>query len=1386
MNGNASLDDLALQWSTLQTRAIPDLVLKIWSLLEAEAFPTASISRLDSLQCAEKFLWPTYSDDASDQHALLLASLLTYKSDARLLQWSSFVEPADRFSALFHRILSLTIDTSTTITSRLLSLRFIATCFQSLEQNIIRRECAPLVSIAIWENLHADTKRQSELDQVAARRKAWRSKVKRYEAANQETKSKMRLERAWLYNSVLDFLRRANADSVGKTDTIYCCRFIEFLIDLISQLPTRRYTVVLLKDLHVVPLLRLSALHRRDDAHVLRGLTSLLEQFCSFEIDDAGQIYASRHTIQRQVLQSLQKIAMQHFEHRLRVLALSNLATIGNAEELIQLLEPLTDGELQQLCSLMQMRTTYPPSAGILADRKFLLHCLASTFASTPDIKDLMQQISIVPTERSLYDETLLHNETYDGTGPLAVPKLNLQYLTLHDFLWRSFQLQQAEAFYEIRKDMEAIVRRLKPQLARGPGGATTFTGFSKMAIPIEKPAIIDVLPPLVGEIEPAHVRAEVVLDISRLGDRVQSEWDNLRPKDTVFLLAVQPCGDSVDSGGGPKGSHRYEDHGIRHLRTAEVVQVQDERGKLLREHGQMNGNVTHGRTRRLLLDLDSKAFQIDRAALKDGKLDIYKSLNVVVRRSSRENNFKPMLESIQQLLLSDTSLPVWLQEVYLGYGQPSSATYPHTDSKVIDIDFLDTFLDEQHLQDSFPSGTLNHDGIHFPTPPYVLHYNTVEADDAPSNPKKRSRVQMEAEGAPTTIRISSYQPSNTGPYPTDAPKKNRIRFTPTQVQALVRGSQPGLSLIVGPPGTGKTDVATQLINILYHNFPEERILLIAHSNQALNQLFQKIIALDIDQRHLLRLGYGEGELGTEESFGKYGRVESFMENRHALLAEVNRLAASIDVQGAHGNSCETSDYFYQVFVQPAWIRFWSTAENASDASSITASFPFHKFFANAPIPDLFPPTATAEQCREIARGCQSHITRLFNELETIRPFEILRNPRDQANHLLIKEARIVAMTSTHAAIRRTEIAELGFHYDTLVMEEAAQITEIESFVPCAMQNADPKTGDLPLKRIVLVGDHLQNSPVVQNHALRGYANLEQSLFLRLIRLGVPHTLLDAQGRCRPSITELFKWRYPALHNLKHITSEPEFKSANAGFRHEYQFIHVPEYQNQGEREPTPHFIQNLGEAEYAVALFQYMRLLGYPAKSITILAAYSGQRALIRDVLDHRCKGNMLFGLPKAVSTIDRYQGEQNDYIVLSLTRTKTVGFMRDVRRLTVALSRARLGLYILGRREVFGELPGFDIAVQKSIGEGHLEVVTGEMFPTRREVDADVGCTQIHSIEHMGQYVYEMTQTKIKALGGNISLKQGSNEDELADNDELQDAAEADVEIDPLHENV
>lgn len=309
-------------------------------------------------------------------------------------------------------------------------------------------------------------------------------------------------------------------------------------------------------------------------------------------------------------------------------------------------------------------------------------------------------------------------------------------------------------------------------------------------------------------------------------------------------------------------------------------------------------------------------------------------------------------------------------------------------------------------------------------------------------------------------------------------------------------------------------------------------------------------------------------------------------------------------------------------------------------------------------------------------------------------------------------------MTCTHAALRRRDLVKMNFRYDNIIMEEAAQILEIETFIPLLLQNPD-HNGNNRLKRWIMIGDHNQLPPVIKNMTFQKYSNMEQSLFTRFVKLNVPTIDLDAQGRCRAGLCELFKWRYQNLNNLKHVEDRDEFRLPNPGLKFDYQLVDVGDFNGQGESEPQPFFYQNLAEAEYCVALFMYMRMIGYPGEKITILSTYNGQKHLIRDVLRKRCAKNPIIGQPKKITTVDKYQGQQNDYVILSLVRTKNVGHLRDVRRLIVAVSRARLGLYIFARAQLFKSCfeltPVFNILAQRPT---KLTLMLGENYPLTQRV--------------------------------------------------------------------
>lgn len=109
----------------------------------------------------------------------------------------------------------------------------------------------------------------------------------------------------------------------------------------------------------------------------------------------------------------------------------------------------------------------------------------------------------------------------------------------------------------------------------------------------------------------------------------------------------------------------------------------------------------------------------------------------------------------------------------------------------------------------------------------------------------------------------------------------------------------------------------------------------------------------------------------------------------------------------------------------------------------------------------------------------------------------------------------------------------------------------------------------------------------------------------------------------------------------------------------------------------------------------------------------------------------------------------DTNTDIILSLTRTSRPGYLRDIRRLTVALSRARLGLYILGRRSVFTSTPDLATAFSSLLSRpAALTLSTGEMFPTQRSVEDSGNTAEMEGVEHLGQYVFEMTKAKVEAI--------------------------------------
>ncbi|KAI8070842.1 P-loop containing nucleoside triphosphate hydrolase protein [Gongronella butleri] len=1356
----------------------------------APLYNQRQIMLLEYTQYLEKYLWPFFdATKASFQHVLSICLMVNEKARQRVSPWDTITQDDAQFAALFDRVLHLLAQPDDLdLTVQRVFLVFLIHCFQSLENAVVRTECLKLVSIGIWHHLASDTTRDNLMTEYPALRKLWNSANKKYNAA--DNKEQLDFYRSWISHLLIDFIDKVyqieEQGEVSSDLVLYCERLVEFLIDLEAQLPTRRFFNTLLQDHQVVVLCQLAPVMRRKDTDVdlLKQLLESLAFYAHFEINDQTGLALSDLDMTEahaQRLLRLQHTVFRHFRDIFPELPLSNLGAIDTRDDLLWHLEPAAEDDIARLCAHLGMRCdpVHPGLASRIDRKPFLLECLIDTYQKRPSQIHRINHTPLYPDEAALFDDALIQSQYYAGDRPLAIPKLNLQFLTLHDYLLRNYNLFRLESAYEIRQDIEDAVKRLGPRLTY-PARKIEWSGWARMGLPIDAFSVSDVAQPDLGRDAPSRVIGEVTFSVSPYTKVLRDEWDSLRRHDIVFLLTIRPNDDSATPF--QAGQDFRKHYGIKYIRGAEVVDVLDQNGRVLNE-SQLR-ELHPKAPRQLRLAMDPNQYMIDTGRNSHGAEDVYETFNVLVRRKPQENNFKAVLETIRDLMQSELVVPDWLQRVFLGYGDPASANYKYLPDRLNALNMRDTFLDWAHLQEALADKQLeplpNKKAM---VPPFVLTH--VTDDQEPPAKKKKSKkvavADMDVDAAPERVQVTSYKVPNMGPYPQDIPKRNAVRFTPVQVEAIHSGLNQGLTMVVGPPGTGKTDVAVQTIVNLYHNHPNQHTLIVTHSNQALNQIFEKLTALDIDPRHLVRLGHGQEELNTEISFSKFGRVSSFLERRIELLNEVDRLAKSLKVPGDHGATCETAGYFYHSHIQPRWEPFAAliATKKGLTLQKLRDAFPFALFFSNAPNP-VIADDMSLDDAIDAVQGCYRHLTKMFDALEDIRPFELLRYNNDRANYLITKEAKIIAMTCTHAALKRRELVNLKFKYDNVIMEEAAQILEVETFIPLLLQ--EPEDGKNRLKRVILIGDHHQLPPVVKNPAFQQYGNMEQSLFTRFIRLGVPALQLDAQGRARSSLAQLYSWRYTSLGDLPNVVEEPEFKLANAGLTYDYQFVDVGPYHGHGEFEPVPYFYQNLGEAEYIVAMYQYMRLIGYPAEKISILTTYNGQRSLINDVLQKRCGWNAFFGRPAAVTTVDRYQGQQNDYILLSLVRTKTVGHLRDVRRLIVAMSRARLGLYVFGSQRLFANCyelkPVFDQLLARPT---KLSLHLGETHPCEKRKATDhKHANEMDHVEAMGNVVFELSQKQLQA-----------QRDEQAQADAEQEAAQllaeqGDVDMDQADEEM
>ena len=252
-------------------------------------------------------------------------------------------------------------------------------------------------------------------------------------------------------------------------------------------------------------------------------------------------------------------------------------------------------------------------------------------------------------------------------------------------------------------------------------------------------------------------------------------------------------------------------------------------------------------------------------------------------------------------------------------------------------------------------------------------------------------------------------------------------------------------------------------------------------------------------------------------------------------------------------------------------------------------------------------------------------------------------------------------------------------HFENVTIDEASQQTEPLSLVPLVKG----------CSRAILVGDHVQLRATVQpNAATLGHdVSLFERLWVKSISdqrvPAVRRVMLDTQYRMHPAIcafpsNEFYEGKLMTANHCKHISiPASSFRWPENGSRS--VFIQVTTLEDLGRKSKF-----NAGQADICQKVLEQLRTAPVradkassqpqlaPSYSIAILTPYTRQAEQLKRLLPN-----------EKISSIDGFQGQEADVIVYVSVRCNVhgeIGFLKDMRRLNVALTRARAGTIIIG----------------------------------------------------------------------------------------------------------
>nr|CDS17643.1 regulator of nonsense transcripts 1 [Echinococcus granulosus] len=276
----------------------------------------------------------------------------------------------------------------------------------------------------------------------------------------------------------------------------------------------------------------------------------------------------------------------------------------------------------------------------------------------------------------------------------------------------------------------------------------------------------------------------------------------------------------------------------------------------------------------------------------------------------------------------------------------------------------------------------------------------------------------------------------------------------------------------------------------------------------------------------------------------------------------------------------------------------------------------------------------------------------------------------------ILHAADVVCCTCVTAGSKR-----LWMSFHSVLIDESTQATEPECLIPLMVG----------CRQVVLVGDHCQLGPVITCKKA-AKAGLTQSLFERLVLLGIRPIRLQVQYRMHPALSAFPSNVFYEGSLQNGVTTEDRCKKIDFPWPNPDRPMFF--YCTTGQEEISGNGVSYLNRTEAATVekIVTKMLKVGVNPATIGVITPYEGQRAYIVHYFHQSGSLNSKLYQEVEVASVDAFQGREKDYVILSCVRANEhqgIGFLNDPRRLNVALTRAKFGMIVVGNPKALCKQP-------------------------------------------------------------------------------------------------